>query len=194
MNKFSFLDLHRDTPDVGSKYPTNYRTFLINDLCINVDDDRLIKLKDLLNYVIDKKYMLFDREEFKGSFYEGEDDTLDLILPTIRRVYSGIFISPPTLLLSLHKDIVADPPEKRLELLYLIFDIDIFIDYLVDMLLKSKNVLNIFYNLDRTVEILNLIVGNYIAGLVKEVRDCEDHTQAIRDIKIKKIINDRLVY
>jgi hypothetical protein len=159
------------------------RENVINVLCEYgaIVDDKYIghstKIREIFNYVIDHKYNLFDREEFKSPLYEGEDEILELILPSVRRAYGKVFISPPTLL-----------EGNRLELLHLYFDIDIFIDYLIDMLLKNIGTLKNFDNIDRTNETLSLIVDNYVAGLVKRVRECEDHTQEIRDIKIKSVI------
>ena len=50
------------------------------------------------------------------------------------------------------------------------------------------------YKVFESVNDINLIVDNYIAGNVKKVRDCEDIKSEImrfeRDVKIKGIFND----
>ena len=51
------------------------------------------------------------------------------------------------------------------------------------MMIKCKQSLIHFENIDRTSETLTLIVDNYIAGLVKKVRDCDDIGTEIDRIK-----------
>jgi hypothetical protein len=78
------------------------------------------------------------------------------------------------------------------------FNLDKFIDYLIDMFVKSKDCLQHFEHIDRTSETLTLIVDNYIAGLVQRVRDVENHQETIdgllkqikRDDVINEIFND----
>lgn len=164
----NFLDIHNNE---------KYKKAIIDNLSIAIKSEYLESFKCLMIYVIDEKYSLFDIDEFSGTLYEGEDEILDLILPTIRRVFSKIYLSPPTLL-----------KHQRLKLFQTYFDIDEFIDYLIEMFLKCKNVLENFVYLDRTVETLELIVDNYIAELVKKVQDVDDIFIEIRDLKIKKII------
>ncbi len=154
-----------------------YKKAIIDSLCGGLGDEiQMNRFRNMITYVIDSKTKLFDIDELKGSLYDGDDDVLDLVLPSIRRVYGKIFTEPPTLL-----------KEKRLELFQEYFDIDEFIDYMIDMMVKTKKCLNEFKNLDRTVDTLTLIVDNYVAGLVEKSRDCEDHTQMIRDLKLNKL-------
>jgi hypothetical protein len=162
-NKKSFLDLYKDA---------HYKNVMIEALCQGINSEHLYSFKCLLEYIINNKSHLFDREEFKGSLYLEEDETLDLILPAIRRVFGKVFIDPPTLF----KDPNYGRPlseNKRYELFTMYFNVDDFIDYLIDMFIKSKNCLEQFEYIDRTIETLTLIVDNYVAGLVKKVRDCE---------------------
>jgi len=171
-NKKSFLDLYKDEL---------YKKTIIDALCQGIDSKYLNSFKSLLEYVIDEKYNLFDREEFKGALYLDDDETLDLILPAVKRVFGKIFIDPPTLF----KDFSygrALPENKRYKLFTMYFNIDEFIDYLIDMFIKSKNCLEHFEHIDRTVETLTLIVDNYVAGLVQQVRDIGDHEQAIDNL------------
>jgi len=168
-NKKSFLDLYKDVV---------YKKTIIDALCQGIDSKYLNSFKSLLEYVIDKKYHLFDREEFKGALYLEEDETLDLVLPAIRRVFGKVFIDPPTLFKDSNYGRVL-PENKRYKLFTMYFNVDEFIDYLIDMFIKSKNCLEHFEHIDRTVETLTLIVDNYVAGLVQIVRDINDYDQAI---------------
>jgi hypothetical protein len=168
-NKKSFLDLYKDE---------HYKKAIIDALCQGIDSEYLYSFKYLLEYVVAEKYHLFDRQEFKGALYLDEDETLDLILPAVRRAFGKIFIDPPTLF----KDSSygrALSENKRYKLFTMYFNPDEFIDYLVDMFIKSKDCLEHFEHIDRTSETLTLIVDNYVAGLVQRVRDIEDHEQAI---------------
>jgi hypothetical protein len=168
-NKKSFLDLYKEN---------QYKKAIVDALCQGIGSEYIHSLKEIVEYVVDEKYHLFDREEFKGALYLDEDETLDLILPAVKRVFGKVFIDPPTLF--------KDPnygraltENKRYKLFTMYFNVDEFIDYLIDMFIKSKNCLEHFEHIDRTVETLTLIVDNYVAGLVQRVRDVEDHDQAI---------------
>ena len=163
----SILDLKTD-PD--------FRSLLVDTLCqgIRMSSD----FRDILDYVIDKKLHLFEDEAFSGSFYPEDDKTLDLIFPAIRRAWAKVFVDPPALL-----------KDKKLELFQLLFDIDEFIEYLLEIMPKVKNSLIEFDSLDRTSETLVLIVDNYIAELLDATRNVEDIQTQIRDLRIKKTLN-----
>ena len=164
--KKSILDLKKDA---------DFRSSLVDTLCqgIRLTSD----FRDVLDYVIDEKLHLFEIDDFSGSFYLEDDDTLDLIFPAIRRVWGKIFVDPPQIL-----------KEKKLELFQLLFDIDDFINYLLDIIPKVKTSLIEFDKLDRTAETLILIVDNYIAGLLEVTRNREDIQQEIRDLRISKTL------
>ena len=188
-NKKSFLDLYKDE---------QYKKAIIDALCQGIDNQYLYSFKSLLEYVVDEKYHLFDREEFKGALYLDEDETLDLVLPAIRRVFGKVFIDPPTLFKdSAYGRVLSENLRYKLFIMY--FNLDEFIDYLIDMFVKSKDCLQHFEHIDRTSETLTLIVDNYVAGLVKRVRDVENHQETIdgllkqikRDDVINEIFNDK---
>jgi len=130
--------------------------------------------RDTVSYVLDNKLDLF--KDFDGPVYEGEDSMLDLILPAITRLYGKYFITPPTML-----------KLEKLELYQLSFDIDHFIDYLINILPKVKNSLATLESLDRTAETLSLVVDNYIANRFKYAYECGDILQEIREVKLKKL-------
>ena len=131
--------------------------------------------RDTVSYVLDNKLDLF--KDFDGPVYEGEDSMLDLILPAITRLYGKYFITPPTML-----------KLEKLELYQLSFDIDHFIDYLINILPKVKNSLAALESLDRTAETLSLVVDNYIANRFKYAYECDDILQEIREVKLKKLV------
>jgi hypothetical protein len=164
-NKKSFLDLYKDE---------HYKKAIIDALCNGIASQHLYSFKSLLEYVVNEKYHLFDREEFKGALYLEEDETLDLVLPAIRRVFGKVFIDPPTLFKE-----TGYNNGHRYKLFTMFFNADEFIDYLIDMFIKSKDCLQHFEHIDRTAETLTLIVDNYVASLVQKVLDIEDHEQAI---------------
>jgi hypothetical protein len=151
------------------------REILIDTLCQGISN--VSDFRDALNYVIDRIH-IFNIEEFKSQLYKDEDDYLDLILPTFRRVWGRVYTQPPPLFKS----------DQRLELYRLNFDIDEFLDYLKISFIESKGCLNYFEHIDRTPKHLELIVDNYISLLVKRVLDCEDFVEESRMLKLKKLI------
>ncbi len=166
----------------------SYKKSVIESLCSGIPPHFLDNFKQTMLYVIEEKYHLFDKEELQGFFYNDEDDELlDLILPAVRRVYGKTFITPP----SLFSD---ESDSERYKLFILYFNLNEFIDYLIDMLLKNKGILDNFDHIDKTAETLTLIVDNYVAGNVRKVRECEDITSEIfrleRDTKINHLFND----
>ena len=168
----SFLDIYKND---------DYKNEIVDSLCKGIDNQYIYSFTSLMNYIIEEKYHLFDREEFKGSLYLEEDETLDLVLPAVRRVFGKVFIDPPTLFKysSYDKD---SSENKRYKLFTMYFNADEFIDYLIDMFIKSKDCLEYFEHIDRTSETLTLIVDNYVAGLVQRVINIDDHEQAIEGI------------
>jgi hypothetical protein len=150
------------------------REILLDALCAGITNTS--DFRDALEYVITKLPM-FDIPEFE-SIYEDEDDILDLVLPSFRRVWGNIYVNPPTLFKN----------DQRLEMFILSFDIDEFLGYLKDMFIKTKGCLTDFNYIDRTPNHLQLIVDNYIAFLVKKVLDCKDYIEETRELKLKKMI------
>jgi hypothetical protein len=153
-----------------------YREYLLDTLCSN-PGFKNSDFRDLLEYVLDKKLDLFNKEDFKGTFYDGEDNILDLVLPSIVRLYGNFFIKPPTIL-----------KDNKLELFQLSFDIDDFIDYFIDMIPKMKYSLVLLENIDRTNETLSLIVDNYVGIYFNNSYNCDNVEQEIREVKLKKLV------
>ncbi len=155
-----------------------YKQLLINSLSSGIGEEYLLAFNELIIYVIEKKFHLFQKKEFENSFYYNDDSTLDLVLPSVRRVFAKVFIDPPQLFR-------GDTEKLRYQLFVLNFNIDDFIDYLIEMMNKCRESLIHFEHLDRTSETLTLIVDNYIAGIVKLVRSSDDIEGDIKKIKIK---------
>ena len=143
-----------------------------------------------MNYVIDEKIKLFNKDEFKGSFYDDDDETLDFILPCVRRVFGKVFVDPPKIFVPdrILTEVKGYKDDGRLELFRLHYDVDEFIDYLINQLTVSKDCLISFQYIDKSITTLEIMVDNYIAKLVKMVLDSDDIKIDIRDLKIKKMV------
>ena len=159
-----------------------YKKSLIDSMIININDEDLkLNLKSDLEYVISNRLDVF--ENINGGYFDGdeEDEIETLIIPSIRRAWSMVFINKPTLF---------NAEDKRLELFQLYWDVDEFVDYVLDILPKVKHCLDNFENLDRSSQTLELIVQNYINGLIEKCRNKgpEQIKIEIRDLKIKKTL------
>ena len=152
------------------------REILIDTLCQGITNTS--DFRDAINYIIDNKISMFNIEEFKSQLYEDEEEYLDLLLPTFRRVWGRVYIQPPPLFRS----------KEKLDLFRLNFDINEFLDYLKETFIKTKGCLENFEYIDRTPKHLEIIVDNYISLLVKRVLDCKDYIEETRELKLKKLI------
>jgi hypothetical protein len=181
--KPSFLDIHKDE---------SYKMALIDSLTAGITDEWMEYFEMTMNYVINEKHHLFTGSEFKGSLYDGEDETLDLILPSVRRVFGKVFIDPPRIFVpdTTVTGVKGYKDDGRLELFRLHYDIDDFIDDLIKQVILSKDCLTTFEHIDKSVTILEIIVDNYITGLVRKVLDSQDIKIDIRDMKLKKMITN----
>jgi len=169
-----------------------YRNAIIDALTGGIGDEFQEYFDMVMNYIIDEKLELFNTEVFKGSLYEGDDDLLDMILPSVKRVFGKVFIDPPKIFIPepIVSAVKGYKEDGRMELFQLHYNIDEFIDYLIKILPNSKGCLLQFENIDRSPKTLEIIVDNYIGGLIKKVLESTDIKKDIRDLKIKNIIND----
>lgn len=161
-----------------------FRSGLIKAMLNGIHDEKLKSTFEVeINHVIDSRREIFKNDLIIGEIYLDDDKLEDLIIPSIRRAWSMIFINPPSLF-------TKNGNEKRLELFKLNWDIDQYIDYVLDILPKVKKSLKDFENIDRTAHTLELIVQNYINGLIEKCRNkTEDQIKIeIRDLKIKKTL------
>jgi hypothetical protein len=180
--KPNFFEIHKNE---------SYKVALIDSLTGGITDQWMDYFEMTMNYVICEKHSLFRVDEFSGTLYEDEDEILDLILPAVRRVFGKVFVTPPKIFVT-DETIIAQvknwKSDGRLELFRLHYDIDEFIDYLVDIFPKTKRCLSDFENIDRSSTILEIIVDNYIGKLVKLVTESEDIAQDTRDMKLKRMV------
>lgn len=167
------LDINDDNKDTIIGY---YSKFIPSEY-VNIYHDVLSTTFDNLS--------IFDIEELKGSVYEGEDETLDLIIPTINNIFHKVFTKPPMLFKN-------SLDQSRLKLFQLSFDIDEFNKYLIEMLVHHRRCLFMFSNLDRINETLEIIVNNYLAILIHKVHNVDNVYDEIRilerDRDIKNIL------
>lgn len=171
MGKISIIELSKNLEK---------REILIDELCKGITNTS--DFRDGCEYIFENKIHLFDVPLFKDSLYEGEDDILDLILPSFRRAWAKVYVQTPPLFNS------NLPDDQRLDLYQNLFDIDEFLNYLIDMFKKTKGCLSDFEFIDRTPEHLTLVVDNYIASLIKKVIESYDIKRDLRNARIKKIV------
>lgn len=183
MDKPNFLDIHKSQ---------DYKEAIIDALTGGISEEWQEYYEMVMNYVIDKKYHLFLTDSFKGQLYEGDDDILDLILPSVRRVFGKVFVDPPKVFMAnpTVSSVKGYKDDGRLELFRLHYDIDEFLDYFIEMINKSKNCLIMFTHIDRTSQTLEIIVDNYIASLINKVLNSDDIKSDIRDLKLKRVTTE----
>lgn len=178
--------MDKETLFIDKLKDPSYREIILDSLCHGNSD-----LRDILIWIIEYKLILFDNDLF-------EDVSLqELVLPTTRRVWSMIFLEPPSIFKShdYTNKIVSKNLEdsnkkrnKRLELFKLSFNKEEFIDYLLKMIKDNKDSLNGFEYLDKPLQLVTLVSDNYIAKLVEQVNNSENLDQDIRDNKLNKLI------
>lgn len=162
------------------KHNLVYKETLLDIMCEGINNTS--DFRDCVEYILDKKVYLFEGEQFKGCLYDGEDEILVIILPLVRKIWDRIYVHPPS---SFSMD------EK--ELLQLYFDIDNYIEYLTDILPWCKGISQ-FNFIDKTNEILKLVVDNYIASLtvnIKKLQKNEVSNELLRlkrNLSLKKIL------
>ena len=170
------------------KLKTNlFKGGLVKTMVSSINDPSLKDVfRNELNHVLDNRIDIFDNELLIGYLYEDEDKIEDLVFPSIRRAWASVFIQPPSLF-SFHSD---DQYNRRGELFQLLWNVDEFIDYLLEILPKVKDTLKEFEFLDRTAQTLELITQNYINSLVDrcKTKRGDELLAEIRDLKIKRTL------
>ncbi len=132
-------------------------------------------IKDIMDYVTTKRIDVFDKLNFK--LYDDDDKISQLILPCVIKTYGKFHITPSNLL-----------KDKKLELYKLLFDVDELINVLIDYINKMKDSLEHLSYIDRTCELLSLIVENYVSWKFQLAYNCENVDKELRDIKLKKLL------
>lgn len=145
------------------------RPLIINAMLEGVSsDEHRSRLSEILKLTCDN---------YSDLFSDFDSDSLTYVLPSIRRVYSLMFIDIPP--------IFNNDPD-RLELFKLSFDLDEFVKYLHDIVIDKSDVLDFFENLDVRSEFLMLVVQNYVSGKIKLTRT-NDVKFLLREFKLKKL-------
>lgn len=170
-NKRSYIDKLKNDID--------FRVSLVDSLSGYDKLSTSSELKLFINNFIDNEMEKF--KEFDNFFlYKDEDEVILLILPTIRRIYHRIYICPPPIL---------NNKKDKLELYQNMFIVSEFSDFLIKMIKENKKTLSNFKNIDKTIELLNLILEDYVSYLLNISLTTDDVKPKLRELKIKKIIN-----
>jgi hypothetical protein len=163
-----------------------FKETILDSLC-----DGKSELRDILEWCVYNKI-----SEFKSDFFE-DVSLQELVLPAVRRVWSQIYLQPPSIFKPQYIDggLVSNNLNKsnsnrsrKLELYQLSFNIEEFLNYLKEMLDKNKNCLDGFEYLDKPLELVELICDNYIAKLVDFVNNSENLNEDIRNEKLRNIL------
>lgn len=153
----------------------SYREALIDSLC---GDKTTSELRDIIEYVIEYKLSIFS--EYDKPLYKGDDSLLFLVLPSIKRLWLCTYIEPPTLLKG-----------SNLELYKLMFNIDEFIDDFI-LILNSDVSIEPFEYLNRSSELVRLVVDNYIGKNFQKAYNSKsvdiDILKYKRELRINKVI------
>lgn len=184
----NILNLHKED---SKDHIAGGRRAVVNALEQGVDKIYLPELRRIVNYVIYEKWVLFDIDELKsGVLYD--DDIFSLVLPTIRRMFSKVYINPPGLFRFDSSPLGRESNREELYKLY--FNIDDFLGYMVKMLVDCKdNILKDFEYIDRSAEFLSLLVDNYVGFLVDKVKNCENIDNEIKILKRNSNIDKLLL-
>lgn len=133
-----------------------------------VNDEHRVSLSEILKLTCDN---------YSELFSDFDSELLTYVLPSVRRVYSLMFIDTPH---------IFNGDSDRLELFKLSFDLDEFLRYLHDIVIDRSGVLDFFENLDFRSEFLMLVVQNYVSGKIKLTRT-NNVKELLREFKLKKL-------
>ena len=163
------------------KNNTVYKETILDIMCEGILNTS--EFRDCVEYILDNKLYLFEGEQFKGSLYPDEDEILTMILPLVRRVWDRIYIHPP-----------SSFNNNQKEILKLYFDIDNYLEYVANILPWCKG-LEQFNFIDKTNELLKLVVDNYIEYIKIEIHKLEkmgmveqELLKLKRNVSLKKLL------
>lgn len=161
------------------KNDIDFRTSLVDSLSGYDKLSISSELKLFINNFIDNEMDKF--KEFENFFlYKDEDEVILLILPTVRRIFQKIYVCPPPILNNKY---------EKLDLYQNMFVASEFSDFLIKMIKENRKTLSKFKNIDKTIELLNLIIEDYVSYLLDISLTTDDVKQKLRELKLKKIIN-----
>lgn len=153
---------------ISEKYSDDY---IIDSLCEGVEDELKIELKNLLLKTCKDYSHLFESDFFKQKIQNTE--VYLLLLPAVRRAWSGFFIKTPQIF---HNS-------ERLDTFQKLFSLDDFMSDFTSKLKKNKNCLDDFENLDIMAELMTIIISNYIAGKIELTKEIHSDSQKIKQFK-----------
>jgi hypothetical protein len=161
----------------------DFKSTDIDLLLHKVPNDHLINLRELLETTCNEHFHIFEYEFFKSTKDNSNVNYIAYILPAVRKVYFEVFIKD----LEIFKESFRESEHnlKCLELFRLNFNLEEFLKYFAQKLIDNHDKLDDLEFLDGHAEILNLIVSNYVAGLLRKSR-ISNPTKEIRNIKIER--------
>lgn len=144
-----------------------------------------------VRYVLEERRDIFD--VLSGPMHDDDDDDMAfLVVSSIRAAYEKIFVSQPTIFLFEQDtfDVSRERREKRRQVFEHLWDIDSFVDHLVDSVGRIGRPLDVFPNIDKTRKTFELITEDYVNGLVAAALEvpADSLDEEIRDLKLKKLI------
>ncbi len=159
-------------------------------LCYGIRDQELQnKFRTLCKKTVCYYHYLFDTDVFTTKRYQTENNpdgynTLEYILPTLKRVFSKFFIKTPEVF---ENNLFTG----KLELFQLQFDLEEFLLFFSSKYEKNWNCLKDFENLDPVSEVLTLIVQDYVSQKIEVVHSTPQNEikSIIREKKIDSINN-----
>lgn len=136
---------------------------------------RSSEITDMIEYIISTRINTFKELDYK--LYPEDDKISELIIPSAMRTYGKFFIKPSPLL-----------KDKKLDLYENLFNVDEYIDNLIYNISIMKNSLEHLIHLNRTSELISLIVNNYVSEKFEFAYNCNDVEKELRDIKLRKLL------
>ena len=161
----------------------DFKSTDIDVLLYKVPDGHLANLRELLETTCNEYWYIFDYDFFKTTKDNSNANFIVYILPAVRKVYFEVFIKD----LEIFKESFRESEHnlKCLELFRLNFNLEEFLKYLAQKLIDNHDKLDDLEFLDGQSEILNLIVSNYVAGLLRKSR-ISNPNKEIRNIKLER--------
>jgi hypothetical protein len=171
---------------IESLIDSDKRDEYLEYFCFGIDDP--VEFRKALVYIVENKLSMFDDDYFRTKIDEDSNDLIiDLILPSFRRLWGKVYVDLPDILVN-KVDVYTNVFSDRIKLYQALFNIDDFLDYFKEMVLKTKKCLIDFIYLDQALEHVTLISNNYIAYLLKTTNESDDVLGDTRDANLKKIL------
>lgn len=132
-------------------------------------------IRDIIEYITSVRINIF--KDFDYKLYQDDDKISELIIPSAIRTYAKFFINHSPLLKG-----------KNLDMYKNLFDVDEYLNNLIEKITIMKNSLDNLIHLNRTSELISLIVDNYVSEKFDLAYNCKDVEKELREIKLKKLL------